>query len=38
MARVARKHVQSGIYLDELAVLLARLDSTLVLLDGSNGS
>lgn len=35
MARVARKHFHSGIYLDELRVLLARLDSTLVLLDGS---
>ena len=29
MARVARKHFHSDIYLDELGVLLARLDSTL---------
>jgi len=33
MARVARKHVHSGFYLEELNVLLARLDSTLVLLE-----
>jgi hypothetical protein len=35
MARVARKHFHSRFYLDELSVLLARLDSTLVLLEGS---
>ena len=35
MARVARKHYHSGVYLGELSLLLSRLDSTLVLLDGS---